>query len=174
MKKHSNTESDNYGMDVVERDDDYPPPLSKNRTIQAQALERAEILLPKEAGKPDKSVAEGLCIDVSTVRLCVKKYLEGGTELALYDRQRKGRPAEISTEAVAWVINLTCQRPADLGYSQKYGRWRSAISIYRFMPPKRGLRVLQQFQRHGFNRFLRNRKSSRSKLILLRIAYPGF
>lgn len=77
MKKHSNTESDNYGIDVVERDDDYPPPLSKNRTIQAQALERAEILLPKEAGKPDKSVAEGLCIDVSTVRLCVKKYLEG-------------------------------------------------------------------------------------------------
>jgi len=82
-------------------------------------VERAKILLQKEAGKSDKSVAEGLCIDVSTVRLCVHKYLEGGTDLALYDRQRKGRPAEISPEAVAWIINLACQRPADLGYSQE-------------------------------------------------------
>ncbi len=37
----------------------------------------------------------------------------------MYDRQRKGRPAEISTEAAAWVINFVCQRPSDLGYSRE-------------------------------------------------------
>ena len=104
-----------YCIELIEGDHDYLLSLSKNRTIQAQIVERAKILLQKEAGKPDKSVAEGLCIDVSTVRLCVQKYLEGGTDLALYDRQRKGRPAEISTDAVAWIINTACQRPADLG-----------------------------------------------------------
>ena len=108
-----------YCIELIEGDHDYLLSLSKNRTIQAQIVERAKILLQKEAGKSDKSVAEGLCIDVSTVRLCVHKYLEGGTDLALYDRQRKGRPAEISPEAVAWIINLACQRPADLGYSQE-------------------------------------------------------
>ena len=108
-----------YCIELIEGDHDYLLSLSKHRTIQAQIVERAKILLQKEAGKSDKSVAEGLCIDVSTVRLCVHKYLEGGTDLALYDRQRKGRPAEISPEAVAWIINLACQRPADLGYSQE-------------------------------------------------------
>ena len=108
-----------YYVELMEGDHDYLMSLSKNRTIQAQIVERAKILLQKEAGKTDKSVAEGLCIDVNTVRLCVQKYLEGGTELALYDRQRKGRPAEISQDAVAWIINTACQRPADLGYSQE-------------------------------------------------------
>ncbi len=108
-----------YCIELIEGDHDYLLSLSKNRTIQAQIVERAKILLQKEAGKSDKSVAEGLCIDVSTVRLCVHKYLEGGTDLALYDRQRKGRPAEISPAAVAWIINLASQRPADLGYSQE-------------------------------------------------------
>lgn len=68
-----------YCIELIEGDHDYLLSLSKNRTIQAQVVERAKILLQKEAGKPDKSVAEGLCIDVSAVRLCVQKYLEGRT-----------------------------------------------------------------------------------------------
>ena len=62
-----------FRSEFIEGDHDYLLSLSKNRTIQAQVVERAKILLQKEASKPDKSVAEGLCIDVSTVRLCVKK-----------------------------------------------------------------------------------------------------
>lgn len=108
-----------YCIELLDGDHDYLLSLSKTRTIQAQVSERAKILLQKEAGKSDKSVAEGLCIDVNTVRRCVQKYLEGGTDLALYDRQRKGRPAEISSDAVAWIINTACQRPADLGYAQE-------------------------------------------------------
>lgn len=108
-----------YCIELMEGDHDYLLSLSKNRTIQAQIVERAKILLQKEAGKSDKCVAEGLCIDVNTVRRCVQKYLEGGTDLALYDRQRKGRPTEISADAVAWIINLACRRPADLGCAQE-------------------------------------------------------
>ncbi len=67
----------------------------------------------------DKLLSGDNDIDVSTVCLRVRKYLEGGTDIALYDRQRRGRPAEISTDAVAWIINTACQRPADLGYSQE-------------------------------------------------------
>lgn len=89
-------------------------------------MERAKILLQKEAGKSDKSVAEGHCIAVNTVRLCVQKYLEGGTELALHDRKRKGRPAEISPEAAAWMIHLACQRPADLEYSQELWTFKAS------------------------------------------------
>lgn len=51
--------------------------------------------------------------------MCLKKFKEGGINLALYDRPRSGHPVEITDDAVAWMIDLACQRPADLGYSQK-------------------------------------------------------
>ena len=38
---------------------------------------------------------------------------------ALFDDQRSGRPTEITDDAVAWIISVACQRPADLGYSQE-------------------------------------------------------
>ncbi len=40
-------------------------------------------------------------------------------QCALFDDQRKGRPVEITDDAVAWIIAVACQRPADLGYSQE-------------------------------------------------------
>ena len=51
--------------------------------------------------------------------MCIKKYQSGGIQTALFDEQRKGRPVEITDDAVAWIINLACQRPAELGYSQE-------------------------------------------------------
>ncbi len=93
--------------------------LSKCRTIQAQIVDRARILLQKDAGATNEVIACGLGLNVNTVKLCLKKYREGGIELALYDRQRAGRPAEISPDAVAWIIDVACQRPYDLGYAQE-------------------------------------------------------
>jgi len=40
-------------------------------------------------------------------------------ENALFDDQRKGRPVEITDDAVAWIIDIACQRPTDLGYAQE-------------------------------------------------------
>lgn len=117
--RNNDMANNTYCIELINGDHDYLLSLSKTRTIQAQISERAKILLQKEAGKSDKSVAEGLCIDVSTVRRCVQKYLEGGTDFALFDKQRKGRPSEITSDAIAWITDIACQRPANLGYSQE-------------------------------------------------------
>ena len=100
-------------------DKEYLSSLSKCRTIQAQVVDRARILLQKEQGTTNGSIAAGLNVNINTVKLCLKKYQEGGVEEALFDRQRKGRPVEITADAVAWIIDIACQRPADLGYSQE-------------------------------------------------------
>ena len=34
------------------------------------------------------------------------------------DDPRKGRPFEITDDAIAWIISIACQRPTDLGYAQ--------------------------------------------------------
>lgn len=53
------------------------------------------------------------------MQLCIKKYMDGGTKSALFDAQRQGRPVEITGDAVAWIIDIACQRPANLGYAQE-------------------------------------------------------
>lgn len=100
-------------------DEEYLRTLIKQRTIQAQIVIRAHILLDKSNGISTRNIASYYDISTATVQLCVKKYKEGGTGRALFDDQRSGRPVEITDDAVAWIIDVACQRPADLGYSQE-------------------------------------------------------
>ena len=104
---------------ILLSDDDkkYLKSLVRNRTIQAQIVDRSRILLSKSEGKADKTVADGLGISVNTVRRCVRRYNEGGVNLALFDDDRSGRPVEITDDAKAWIISVACQKPCDLGYS---------------------------------------------------------
>ena len=92
---------------------------TRTRTMQAQIVDRARMLLYKADGMANQVIADHLDVDIKTVVLCLNKFKAGGINAALFDNQRKGRPAEISEEAVAWIISVACQRPADLGYSQE-------------------------------------------------------
>ncbi len=100
-------------------DYEYLRSLIKQRTIQAQVVIRAHILLDKANSIPIRDIARIYDLSTNTVRLCIDKYKEGGTDRALFDGQRKGRPVEITDDAVAWMIDIACQRPADLGYPQE-------------------------------------------------------
>ena len=104
---------------LSDEDKDYLKTLSKKRTFQAQIVDRAKILLYKSDGMTFNDIAEKLAVSPSTVRLCISKYYEGGVENALFDTQRPGRPSEITDNAKAWSINIACQRPVELGYSQE-------------------------------------------------------
>ena len=106
-------------LTLSEGDYDYLRSLIKQRTIQAQVVIRAHILLDRYNGTPIRTIAQIYDISPATVQLCIKKYVDGGTDSALFDDQRKGRPVEITDDAVAWIIDVACQRPADLGYSQE-------------------------------------------------------
>ncbi|MGN0247430.1 MAG: IS630 family transposase [Lachnospiraceae bacterium] len=106
---------------IILTDDDYEylQSLIRQRTIQAQIVDRAKILIYKSQGNANRTIADRLDVNINTVKLCIKKYQSGGIQAALFDAQRKGRPVEITDDAVAWIINLACQRPAELGYSQE-------------------------------------------------------
>ncbi len=100
-------------------DKEYLESLTRTRTIQAQVVDRARILLYKADGMSNGAIAERIDVNINTVKLCLKKYKEGGIDNALFDAQRAGRPVEITDDAVSWIIDLACRRPADLGYSQE-------------------------------------------------------
>lgn len=104
---------------LTDEDYEYLQSLTRQRTIQAQVVERAKILIYKAQGNANQTIADRLDININTVKLCLNKYKSGGIQEALFDEQRKGRPVEITDDSVSWIVNIACQRPADLGYSQE-------------------------------------------------------
>ena len=69
---------------LSDEDKDYLKSLSKKRTIQAQVVDRARILLYKADGMTFQEIAEKLAISTSTVRLCISKYNKGGVDAAIF------------------------------------------------------------------------------------------
>ena len=100
-----------------EKDREMLERLARMRTAQAQTVTRARILLLRDSGETLVSIAERVGLAADSVRLCAAKYLEGGVERAPSDGARSGRPREIDDADRAFVVDLACQRPADLGYA---------------------------------------------------------
>ena len=144
----------NTFLPLSDEDKKYLKSLSKTRTIRAQVVDRARILLYKADGVSFDDIAARLNISKRTVRLCISKFNNGGIDAALFDAKRSGRPAEVSDDAKAWIINLACQRPADLGYSQEL--WTLA---------KLHKHIQQNAQQAGFPRLTTITKAYVQKLL---------
>ena len=98
---------------------------TKARTIQAQTVSRARILLLKADGLSVDSIADKLDMNRKSVIHCINKFKIGGVENALFDAPGRGRNAEITDDEKAWIINIACQKPVDLGYSAEV--WTRAL-----------------------------------------------
>ena len=59
--------------------------ITKTRTLQAQTVTRARILLLKADGESIDAIAEKVGLNRNSVLLCLKKYNQGGIENAIYD-----------------------------------------------------------------------------------------
>lgn len=109
-KRASSIELSNEEREYLERQ-------TRARTIQAQTVTRARILLLRADSVSIDAIADKVGINRSSVMLCLKKFKEGGIENALFDAPGRGRNAEITDEEKAWIINIACQKPIDFGYA---------------------------------------------------------
>jgi transposase len=100
-------------------DDDctYLESVTRARTMQAQTVSRAKILLLKADGESVDMIADKLDLNRNSVLLCLKKYKEGGVENALTDAPGRGRNSEISDDEKAWITDIACRKPTDFGYA---------------------------------------------------------
>ena len=90
---------------------------TRARTIQAQTVTRARILLLRADSVSIDAIADKVGLNRCSVMLCLKKFKEGGIENALFDAPGRGRNAEITDEEKSWIINIACQKPIDFGYA---------------------------------------------------------
>ena len=109
-KRASSIELSNEKREYLERQ-------TRARTIQAQTVTRARILLLRADSVSIDAIADKVGINRCSVMLCLKKFKEGGIENALFDAPGRGRNAEITEEEKAWIINIACQKPIDFGYA---------------------------------------------------------
>ena len=118
-------------LQLSSEDRDYLEQQTRARTIQAQTVNRARILLLKADGLSVTDIADKVGLNRKSVMLCIEKYVAGGVENALFDAPGRGRNPEISDEEKAWIINIACQKPTAFGYSAEtwtYARLTSHIN----------------------------------------------
>lgn len=110
---------------LSDKERSYLESQTRARTIQAQTVNRARILLLKANGFRIDDIADKVGMNRKSVMLCINKYLDGGIENALFDAPGRGRNAEITDDEKAWIINIACQKPVVLGYSAE--TWTRAL-----------------------------------------------
>ncbi len=93
--------------------------LAQSRTAAAAKVQRAQILLRYWQGETVSAIATVLRTNRPKIERCLSKALQLGVRAALQDLPGRGRPTRISDEEKAWVVNLACQKPKELGYAQE-------------------------------------------------------
>ena len=104
-------------LKLSENDRSYLESVTRTRTMQAQTVSRAKILLLKADGESVDAIADKLDLNRNSVLLCLRKHKEGGVENALTDAPGRGRNSEISDDEKAWVIDIACRKPTEFGYA---------------------------------------------------------
>lgn len=103
--------------------------LSGSRTAPLREVERAKVLLAFARGKAPTEIQRLLGISRPTIYKCIDKALAAGIHTGLRDRFHRPHAPQISDEAKAWVIDLACRRPKDLGLAAEL--WTlSALAAY--------------------------------------------
>ncbi len=128
-----------YSITISDEERAYLKSLIKTRTIQAQVVDRACMLLWKSEAITDKTIADGLDVSVNTVRRCINRYLNSGINLAVPDDECSGRPAEITDDANHGLSVSPAKNPAILAMPQNYGHWQHCINTYRHMLKKQAI-----------------------------------
>lgn len=116
-----------------------------------------QIVCPLEALLPYMT---SVLIQFVYASICMSR---AGTDSALFDNQRSERPVEITDDAVIWIIDVACQRPADLGYSQELWTLKNLHWHIQTYAQEAGPPGFPQSQSQCSGKSLKGRKSSRSK-----------
>ena len=148
MKKYSKK------IEITEKDKTYLESLVRSRTEQAQIVQRARILLLRADGVGLEEIADKVGIHRKSIELCLRKYKDGGVENALVDTPGRGRNPEITDEEKAWIINIACQRPWDLGCPAETWTYTKLTTYINENAENAGLSRLSTISRIGVRNIL--------------------
>lgn len=98
--------------------------LANSQTEEYRKVQRAKILLLSAGGMTNNDIASSIGVHRNTVAAFVTKYKAAGLEYALNDAPKSGKPNIISDDEKAWITNLACTKPKDIGYAEELWTYR--------------------------------------------------
>jgi transposase len=103
--------------------------LAAARTAAQREVERAKVLLAYADGRLPTEIQRLHGVSRPTIYKCIDKALTTGVSTGLKDRYHRAHAPQISDAAKAWVVDLACRKPTDLGLAAEL--WTlSALARY--------------------------------------------
>jgi transposase len=102
-----------YLVDLTEDERRQLQSLIHGGTARARMINRAQILLHADEGKPDTEIAAALHTSASTVWRIRKRFTEDGVHGALHEVVRPGGRRKLDGEQEAYLVALACSTPPD-------------------------------------------------------------
>jgi transposase len=100
-----------------------------SRTAAQREVERAKILLAYAEGKSPTEIQRRVGVSRPTIYKCIDKALAAGVSAGLRDRYHRAYAPRIDDAGKAWVRDLGCRKPKELGLSAEL--WTlSALAAY--------------------------------------------
>jgi len=109
------TQSKRAPLNLTQEEKEQLTIISNSRTMAKREIDRARILLGYHEKLPIKSISIQVGTTRSSVYKCIDKALSTGVMNGLRDLYHRPKEPEITLEAKAWVTNLSCSKPKDLG-----------------------------------------------------------
>lgn len=128
--------------------------IRRSRTEEKRRTIRAAIRLEAAGGLTEQANAAAQKVNRNTVVLCIQKYLRFGLDAALGDLPRPGKPRRVTDEAIAWLQELACQKPKDLGYAQELWTYKLLAEHIHRAAPAAGYGELARLSRSKLHKIL--------------------
>ncbi|NTX41729.1 IS630 family transposase [Myxococcus sp. CA033] len=85
--------------------------LVSGGTGRVRHVKRAQILLAAHVGVTDEQIARSVRVSVSTVYRVKRRFVEGGVDHALHERQRPGASRKLTGKQEALLVATACSTP---------------------------------------------------------------
>lgn len=130
--------------------------ISQSRTCPLREVQRAKILLKYSAGEPILKIKKDLNVSRPTIYQCIDRAIAAGVDTGLKDKYHRAFDPVITKEAKAWVTNLACIKPKDLGYAAEMWTLSALAKHTRNHAPKGGHGCLKKAAKATIQRILKS------------------
>ena len=128
--------------------------LARSRVVPQREVQRATILLGCHARESIASVSRRVGMTRLSVSKWVAKALAVGPMAALKDNYHRPRNPVIGDDAKAWVVQVACSKPKDLGYAADVWTRQALAKHIREHALEAGFRALSQAAKATVQRIL--------------------
>lgn len=118
--------------------------ISKSRTAPLREVQRAKVILHYVDGFPISQIQALVNVSRPSIYKCIDKALAAGPDAGLRDHYHRPFDPIITDEAKAWVVNLACTKPKELGLASELWTLQELAKYSRQHAPKAGHECLSK------------------------------